>query len=279
MQFNIFNKEETTYKTNKKGLSLKNKITILIILFFIGFIFFLTSNIWYVTSNDFTSNNIYDTISLTNNVNLKLRRWSFNPNTKKSEIEIGKNFSLAKNDFNFKLTVLSNGNNYINSKVLYDNENLWVIELEKLPLGSKYVELKFTTTIDNEILEASFFMDLKSKEMEIDENLDFSNRNENYYIQKSISYEITMLQKTLNKNNKIISDSKNQITSYQSDLSEIQVNEQNNYTKDELELINTKINNINTEIKNLNNLIEQKTEENKSLESDIKVLQSKLDEK
>lgn len=274
---NFFNKNDKKTKKHKP-MPVKIKVITLMIIFTIGFIIFITSNLWLVTKNDFNSNQIYDTLTVSDDISLKLRRWSYNPNTKQTEIEIGKNFSSVKNDLQFSLNVLGNGTTFIKANIDYDSPTLWVISLENLPFNTKYIRLEFTVKIDDKIYGSSFTMDLKSDEIEIDTNLKL-HKTEQEYLTKSLSYEQEQLKQTLSENQEIIKSSTDDISSYTNELNSLQNNDMTNATKEELDILNKKINNLNEEIKKLNDLIQNKTEENKSLENDIQILESKLNEK
>ena len=170
MNFNFFNKNDDEETTKKPLITMpiKTKMFIILITFLLGFVLFITSNFWFMTKQEFTSNHIYDVISLSNDINLKLRRWSYNPDTKETEIEIGKNFSTAKDDLKFSLMVLGNGTKFINSTVRYDSENLWVISLDKIPFSTQYIQLDFRVNLNDTEYTSHFIMDLNSDEIEID---------------------------------------------------------------------------------------------------------------
>lgn len=274
MQLNFFN--QTIKRCNP--VSVKKKIIILISIFVIGFIILITSNSWLVTKNDFKSNKIYDTISVSNDISLKLRRWTYNPSTKQTEIEIGKNFSSVNNDLKFSLNVLGNGTTFIKAKIDYDSPNLWIISLPRLPINTKYVKLNFTVNIDNSLYGSSFTMDLKSPQINIDNNLKL-HKTEKEYITQSLSYEKQRLEQNLIDNNDIIKHSQSNIEKYKKELEDLQGNTSANYTKDEMQVLNQKINNLNEEINKLTDLIEDKSQENKTLQNDINVLNDKLSEK
>ena len=275
----LFNKSKEDDE-NKKSIQIpiKTKVIILMIVFLTGFIIFITSNIWLVTKNDFSSNKIYDTLTLSDDISLKLRRWSYNPDTKQTEIEIGKNFSSVNNNLQFTLNVFGNGTTFIKANVDYDSPTLWVISLNKTPFNTKYIRLEFSVNVNDKLYVANFNMDLKSPEIDIDKTLKL-HKTEQEYIHKSISYELEKSKQTLNENKKIIEDSKKSIKSYNDEIKSLQDNQSTNATKNELEILGKKINNLNQEIIKLNDLIKQKEEENISLENDIKVLQAKLNEK
>lgn len=270
--------DEDEKNKNYIQIPIKLKVIILMIIFLIGFIFFTTSNIWLVTKNDFSSNKIYDTLTLSDDISLKLRRWSYNPDTKQTEIEIGKNFSSVNNNLKFTLNVFGNGTNFIKANIDYDSPTLWVISLNKIPFNTKYIRLEFTVNMNDKVYVSNFNMNLNSDEINIDKNLKL-NKTKQEYIYQSISYEAEKSQQTLNKNKKIIEKYKSDIDIYNKEINDLQNNKSTNATKDELEILSKKLNNLNQEIIKLNDLIKIKEEENKSLQDDIKILQAKLDKK
>ena len=221
-------------------------LSILIIIFLIGYTVFFTSRLWMGTSGELIDPTKFYISQTADDRDITLYRWNYSQKQKLMEIDVEIINNSLNTDSEYEFSATDRNKGKIDSKISYSNDNFFSLRLTDVPRDWSEISLKISKADSQDVLIKLYTNKESCKEItEIDE------LNGNEYmirhfndIKEFLQLQIDEENNQIISNNEEISGINKQIKKYKDDESY--------QTNKEKETTNQKISSLENSIKTLN---------------------------